>query len=148
MRCHAGAIADHERGRRADPGNRGRKAEHDLRVHVAAIGSVDLAAHAQRSTALALPYTHCRVRPLAERKLPHAAVLEEPLPRRPVHRLTRVDRGAEVDEARAPTGRSEEHTSELQSPVHLVCRLLLEKKKQNQLDPQMYTKIKTIKKPK
>src|SRR6266581_9669409 len=26
--------------------------------------------------------------------------------------------------------RSEEHTSELQSPVHLVCRLLLEKKKQ------------------
>src|SRR5690348_18119092 len=32
---------------------------------------------------------------------------------------------------RKPTtdGRSEEHTSELQSPVHLVCRLLLEKKK-------------------
>src|SRR5438876_4838547 len=28
------------------------------------------------------------------------------------------------------TLRSEEHTSELQSPVHLVCRLLLEKKKQ------------------
>src|SRR5690348_18117182 len=28
--------------------------------------------------------------------------------------------------ARVP--RSEEHTSELQSPVHLVCRLLLEKK--------------------
>src|SRR6266487_5690174 len=27
------------------------------------------------------------------------------------------------------TRRSEEHTSELQSPVHLVCRLLLEKKK-------------------
>src|SRR6202453_799278 len=25
--------------------------------------------------------------------------------------------------------RSEEHTSELQSPIHLVCRLLLEKKK-------------------
>src|SRR5713226_10164699 len=32
------------------------------------------------------------------------------------------DRGVE---ARRP--RSEEHTSELQSPVHLVCRLLLEK---------------------
>src|SRR5690625_6657559 len=28
------------------------------------------------------------------------------------------------------TGRSEEHTSELQSRGHLVCRLLLEKKKQ------------------
>src|SRR5258708_30714480 len=27
------------------------------------------------------------------------------------------------------TARSEEHTSELQSPDHLVCRLLLEKKK-------------------
>src|SRR5437763_4944648 len=26
-------------------------------------------------------------------------------------------------------GRSEEHTSELQSPMYLVCRLLLEKKK-------------------
>src|SRR5947208_6384989 len=29
--------------------------------------------------------------------------------------------------------RSEEHTSELQSPDHLVCRLLLEKKKANPL---------------
>src|SRR5258708_9695070 len=28
-------------------------------------------------------------------------------------------------------GRSEEHTSELQSPDHLVCRLLLEKKKKS-----------------
>src|SRR5690348_17649424 len=30
--------------------------------------------------------------------------------------------------------RSEEHTSELQSPVHLVCRLLLEKKKYTSLN--------------
>src|SRR5258708_26950571 len=29
--------------------------------------------------------------------------------------------------------RSEEHTSELQSPDHLVCRLLLEKKKKRQI---------------
>src|SRR5437879_10527204 len=29
----------------------------------------------------------------------------------------------------APANRSEEHTSELQSPMYLVCRLLLEKKK-------------------
>src|SRR5437762_12800823 len=29
----------------------------------------------------------------------------------------------------APASRSEEHTSELQSPMYLVCRLLLEKKK-------------------
>src|SRR5437764_15184838 len=32
-------------------------------------------------------------------------------------------------EQRAVVHRSEEHTSELQSPTHLVCRLLLEKKK-------------------
>src|SRR5256885_10863083 len=31
--------------------------------------------------------------------------------------------------ARTRNGRSEEHTSELQSPCNLVCRLLLEKKK-------------------
>src|SRR5256885_3847330 len=31
--------------------------------------------------------------------------------------------------APGPAGRSEEHTSELQSPCNLVCRLLLEKKK-------------------
>src|SRR5207253_6847338 len=31
--------------------------------------------------------------------------------------------------ARSPSRRSEEHTSELQSRGHLVCRLLLEKKK-------------------
>src|SRR5947208_13491616 len=34
---------------------------------------------------------------------------------------------------RADGGRSEEHTSELQSPDHLVCRLLLEKKKMTRL---------------
>src|SRR5258708_20754370 len=34
-----------------------------------------------------------------------------------------------MDEHQA--ARSEEHTSELQSPDHLVCRLLLEKKKKN-----------------
>src|SRR5258706_7938589 len=32
-------------------------------------------------------------------------------------------------------GRSEEHTSELQSLTNLVCRLLLEKKKTNKLKP-------------
>src|SRR2546426_5747711 len=33
--------------------------------------------------------------------------------------------------------RSEEHTSELQSPCNLVCRLLLEKKKKNTSDSQL-----------
>src|SRR5690348_17770735 len=36
---------------------------------------------------------------------------------------------AHVKHEHSQTWRSEEHTSELQSPVHLVCRLLLEKKK-------------------
>src|SRR5690554_7254729 len=34
-----------------------------------------------------------------------------------------------IDMSNLPSGRSEEHTSELQSRPHLVCRLLLEKKK-------------------
>src|SRR5690348_18129696 len=42
-----------------------------------------------------------------------------------VPRLSRHARLWEVDTH--VLGRSEEHTSELQSPVHLVCRLLLEK---------------------
>src|SRR2546429_4203369 len=35
--------------------------------------------------------------------------------------------------------RSEEHTSELQSRLHLVCRLLLEKKKQTKTDTKLRT---------
>src|SRR5262245_63721968 len=39
------------------------------------------------------------------------------------------DEGLDVDLIVLDSGRSEEHTSELQSLRHLVCRLLLEKKK-------------------
>src|SRR5690348_17892210 len=46
-----------------------------------------------------------------------------------------VATGGWVDRA-SGTVRSEEHTSELQSPVHLVCRLLLEKKKNNTNAPR------------
>src|SRR2546429_4364460 len=38
-------------------------------------------------------------------------------------------RGGQAKACAAHIGRSEEHTSELQSRLHLVCRLLLEKKK-------------------
>src|SRR5256885_2554229 len=42
----------------------------------------------------------------------------------------RASLGPRTDSAgRDHAGRSEEHTSELQSPCNLVCRLLLEKKK-------------------
>src|SRR5256885_10209858 len=41
---------------------------------------------------------------------------------------TRADRMGFLGSTRGLTPRSEEHTSELQSPCNLVCRLLLEKK--------------------
>src|SRR2546430_13667122 len=50
--------------------------------------------------------------------------------------LARRRRKAEMADARqTEQARSEEHTSELQSQSNLVCRLLLEKKKSNSLDP-------------
>src|SRR5258708_14876905 len=45
------------------------------------------------------------------------------------HRADGVVADESVDHKRHRATRSEEHTSELQSPDHLVCRLLLEKKK-------------------
>src|SRR5690348_17458720 len=48
------------------------------------------------------------------------------VPQSPAPPATTRSSAAGNNSARA---RSEEHTSELQSPVHLVCRLLLEKKK-------------------
>src|SRR5437764_11935131 len=50
------------------------------------------------------------------------------------HRLS----WAQAADAGAASGgaRSEEHTSELQSPMYLVCRLLLEKKKIKKKTPQ------------
>src|SRR2546429_6169065 len=57
-------------------------------------------------------------RATARRRIP------EPL-RRDVRLLGRL-----LGQVIAEQGRSEEHTSELQSRLHLVCRLLLEKKKQ------------------
>src|SRR5258708_15206151 len=54
------------------------------------------------------------------------------VPRVAKHRARsfRVDIPKSIGDARLRTRpRSEEHTSELQSPDHLVCRLLLEKKK-------------------
>src|SRR5690242_21399154 len=54
-----------------------------------------------------------------------------------VDELVRAPGEAEAGQSRFALGhaRSEEHTSELQSHVNLVCRLLLEKKKQNICTP-------------
>src|SRR2546426_7600313 len=50
--------------------------------------------------------------------------------RRPSRRLHPYRyRASQCSRGRDPRTRSEEHTSELQSPCNLVCRLLLEKKK-------------------
>src|SRR2546426_9333825 len=54
--------------------------------------------------------------------------------------LLHLDHARDHDVAQV---RSEEHTSELQSPCNLVCRLLLEKKK-NQTDPKIAFLIKLI----
>src|SRR6266480_7572565 len=52
----------------------------------------------------------------------------------------------DVSEVLHVTPRSEEHTSELQSHVNLVCRLLLEKKKKKQKNNTMLKKKKKKKK--
>src|SRR5437762_8515755 len=52
----------------------------------------------------------------------------------PTSRMTTARRSASmggVPSTSLTASRSEEHTSELQSPMYLVCRLLLEKKKKN-----------------
>src|SRR2546426_5415794 len=48
---------------------------------------------------------------------------------RPTFRESRSSRAPDGSSLISLRGRSEEHTSELQSPCNLVCRLLLEKKK-------------------
>src|SRR2546426_1214599 len=72
--------------------------------------------------------------------------LEEEAVRPAVDLQERRHRGLQVGQDLAADGdqvplagerreRSEEHTSELQSPCNLVCRLLLEKKKTNAREP-------------
>src|SRR5207248_11482511 len=62
----------------------------------------------------------------------HAAVLTRPLARyRRAGSAGRDQRRHLLPADRSADDRSEEHTSELQSPYDLVCRLLLEKKKKD-----------------
>src|SRR2546425_3516594 len=51
--------------------------------------------------------------------------------RSPLDRLPALEEASEQRMELQPLERSEEHTSELQSLAYLVCRLLLEKKKQD-----------------
>src|SRR2546429_3334654 len=75
----------------------------------------------------------------AYRRNPIGGPMSPPLPSAPWH-LAQRDSKAWRPTSTASTSctaspeiiiRSEEHTSELQSRLHLVCRLLLEKKKNN-----------------
>src|SRR2546422_8243394 len=69
-------------------------------------------------------------------KADHDDRFASPLGRNRTHCLEAQEVGqrqsAEGQSARSQEARSEEHTSELQSRLHLVCRLLLEKKKKNE----------------
>src|SRR5580698_11133158 len=82
------------------------------------------------------PYTTLfRSPPVAARRCPRTAC----------HDLALVAAVGRPRRTRTP--RSEEHTSELQSHVNLVCRLLLEKKTQNTITP-LHTSNKTQNLPK
>src|SRR5256885_5436449 len=69
------------------------------------------------------------------RSIPAARLLRQKPPLEPVGEPgdDRLETAQLLVEIGAQPPRSEEHTSELQSPCNLVCRLLLEKKKK--LDP-------------
>src|SRR5256885_10017021 len=75
----------------------------------------------------ALPISRARAPRAAYRQLPRSAC-DRRAPSSALRSPTRPWR------SRSGAPRSEEHTSELQSPCNLVCRLLLEKKKWNSND--------------
>src|SRR2546426_6445472 len=68
-------------------------------------------------------------------------------PRAPAEGAPQPSQRARSDAQAHVTGhraRSEEHTSELQSPCNLVCRLLLEKKKKNKISLEHKNKLTTL----
>src|SRR5256885_11177790 len=102
---------------------------------------------AGRATARAItrkerPVGHARLRscerardrgclsPERERELGGRSRVQREERRQPSNGGARRSRDDEPRRRLPPAHRSEEHTSELQSPCNLVCRLLLEKKKQ------------------
>src|SRR2546426_4676695 len=60
-----------------------------------------------------------------------AAIARRPIPRSPY--ISKIFWTVRTLSGALGTSRSEEHTSELQSPCNLVCRLLLEKKKKTKI---------------
>src|SRR5690625_6716603 len=83
----------------------------------------------RRSSDLADAMTGIFATIMSTGNLPDGATMPSVHGRRPHVRITVTEPVLAGD---AQTPRSEEHTSELQSRGHLVCRLLLEKKNRNQ----------------
>src|SRR5689334_23801277 len=76
-------------------------------------------------------------RPPRSTLFPYTTLFRSTLRRRADGRARRRGPGGQWDDhpGWSSAARSEEHTSELQSQFHLVCRLLLEKKKNRYISP-------------
>src|SRR5437867_9493606 len=83
-------------------------------------------------------------RPPRSTLFPYTTLFRSTKLRAPAAREGWVPRPRLVKELVAAAGRSEEHTSELQSPYDLVCRLLLEKKKKINKPLRNTTKYTTL----
>src|SRR5436305_5812978 len=110
-----------------------------------------------RSTLHAFIIAHClQCHPPYLHLLPFFFLMIRPPPRSTLFPYTTLFRSHDVQHLRERRdvhrvgglrlrpGRSEEHTSELQSRPHLVCRLLLEKKKNNKTTPTSARHIPTF----
>src|SRR5256885_7371210 len=73
-------------------------------------------------------------RPPRSTLFPYTTLFRSPARRASAYWMRRRDGNRQ---SRLAPARSEEHTSELQSPCNLVCRLLLEKKKVSQRRPRI-----------
>src|SRR5215216_6026789 len=123
------------RGESTEPGLRRGRMRSAMRVPVP--GSLSNSSSASRACPLAhAPRVHAGERFGAGTRRPLRSTNQSDRRdlRVPFSRTPRLWDSGAIDAARQPEplygvlGRSEEHTSELQSPDHLVCRLLLEKK--------------------
>src|SRR5256885_10955696 len=97
-----------------------------------------LAVALQRIGALTFP---SRVLPATRPGIAALAELEKPPLSDALRRTAQAGAVSPEDDAGLLKDRSEEHTSELQSPCNLVCRLLLEKKTTIHVQPAACTTI-------
>src|SRR5437773_2616426 len=104
-------------------GERPRLQDHQLRRQL------DLRRHRNRSWARRFLFTGC-THPPRSTLFPYTTLFRSPVARRRLCGQPRdqADGAGRLEPGAAPSARSEEHTSELQSHHDLVCRLLLEKK--------------------